>query len=1139
MKNYLFLGVFPNKKCLQKILLIMRLTTIFLILATFQIMAIGYGQSGMIRFTDEAQTLSAIIEAIESQSDYKIFYKTDQVDVTQVVNLESDETSVSSALTSALKGTELTYVIMDKLIVFAPADNLLQPTKVTGTIRDASTNEPLIGVNVVIEGSNAGVISDLNGQFAIEVRDEKSVLVFSYIGYITEKIPVAGQSAIQVSLAPDITSLEEVVVVGYGTQKKSDLTGAISSVKGKDLVQLPMQRVDQALQGRAAGVMVVNQAGAPGSNTTIRIRGMNSISGGNNALIVIDGIQGDNLNSLNPNDIESLEVLKDASATAIYGSKGANGVILITTKTGKAGKSVLEYSLNYGFQKIRRKLPVMNAVDYAMIANEIAALNNKNGTPEPYYTNEEIQGYRENGGTDWQDEIYRTAPVLNHQLSASGGSEKIRYLISGGYLNQQGILINTNYKRFSLRANVSANITKKISMGLNWAGSKESGNSTNYGNSGTFLSSPVNLAPRWSPTVPVYDAEGFYSDPRDGYGPYDTHNPVAGAREPEIILNTIRNTVNAFLEYKILEGLSLRITGGAITRNRNDFSYYNAKTYEGRPKGGLVGYGTIDEGLSTTYQNTNLLTYDRTFGANHHFTGILVAEQLVEKFNGSNLDATNFLSDKTGIYDLSGAALIHNYSTRDERVLNSYLSRINYSFASKYLITASIRADGSSVFGANNKWGYFPSGSVAWRVSEESFIKTMGLFSDLKLRASYGVTGNQGISPYGSFAAMTSGVNYPYNGYDATDVGYAIGRVGNPNLKWESTAQTDFGIDVGVFRGRLSATVDYYIKNTDNLLLQSDLPRYSGIKTKLANVGSTRNKGVEVSVSSDPFVGKFKWNSGFNISFNRNTVVDLGGKSELTYKTTQGGYGLNTAFMRLRVGEPWGQMYGWECLGTWKQSEAEEAALYGQLPGDQKWRDVPDAEGNIDHKINNSDIKVIGNAMPDFIFGWTNRFSWKSFDLTVLLQGSQGNDVFNMGRIRLESMGEGSSTRMLDHWTPTNQDTDVPAFIDYQTRTAAGLVSGRINMKEPGRNSRWVEDGSYVRVKNITLAYTIPETLISRIGITRLRVYFSGTNLLTFTKYSGYDPEVSSFNSSDAMMGIDYSNYPTARTVTFGLDLTL
>ena len=360
---------------------------------------------------------------------------------------------------------------------------------------------------------------------------------------------------------------------------------------------------------------------------------MNSISGGNNALIVIDGIQGENLNSLNPNDIESLEVLKDASATAIYGSKGANGVILITTKTGKTGKSVLDYSFNYGFQKIRRKLPVMNAADYAQIANEIGAMNNKNGTPEPFYTEEEIQGYKMNGGTDWQDEVYRNAPVMSHQLSASGGSEKIKYLISGGYLHQEGILINTNYKRFSLRANVSADITKNINIGLNWAAFKESGNTTNYGNSGTFLSNPVNLAPRWSPTVPVYDVAGFYSSPRSGYGPYDTHNPVAGALEPDIILNTIRNTISAYLDFKLLPGLSLKIIGGALTRNQNDYSYYNALTYEGRPKNGLVGYGTIDAGFSTTYQNTNLLTYDKILGTQHHLTAILVAEQLIEKFS--------------------------------------------------------------------------------------------------------------------------------------------------------------------------------------------------------------------------------------------------------------------------------------------------------------------------------------------------------------------------------------------------------------------------------------------------------------------------------------------------------------------------
>jgi TonB-linked SusC/RagA family outer membrane protein len=735
--------------------------------------------------------------------------------------------------------------------------------------------------------------------------------------------------------------------------------------------------------------------------------------------------------------------------------------------------------------------------------------------------------------------IYRTAPIINHQLSVGGGTENMKYMISGGYLDQQGILVNSAYKRFSLRANLSADIAKFLSFGLNWAGTKEAGNSPPYGG-GTalsFLGQAVNIAPRWDPTTPPYDANGNYNRHPLGYGAYDTWNPLAAAKEPDIMNNTIRNSINTYLELKIIEGLKLKITAGATIENDNNKSYYNSKTWEGKPIGGKVGYATIDDAFSTYYQNSNILTYDKILGADHHLTLIAVAEQQYTKYESSGLVASKFTVDQTGVNDLGGAEQIGSkYSSVSERVLNSFLGRINYSFADKYLLTASYRADGSSVFGKNNKWGYFPSASLAWRINKEYFIQDLDIFSELKLRGSWGIIGNQAISPYQTIASMSSGNNYPYNGNDATDLGFVIANAPNPNLKWESTTQSNIGLDVSVFKGRLNATVDVYLKTTKNLLLNRTLPGYTGFSSIIDNVGSVENKGLELSISGDPLTGVVRWNSGFNISWNRNKVLDLGEANRLEFKTTYGGYSLGTGFMQLRVGEPFGQMYGYGYEGTWKTSEATEAAAFGQLPGDPKYTDF-----NGDGKINSSDVMVIGNSMPDFIFGWSNNLTYNNFELTFQVQGSRGNEIFNEGRIRLESPYEGTSIHLLDRWTPDNQNTDVPAFIDAKTRQAAGLTSkvtlGKSN-SDAGRLQRYVEDGSYVRLKTVTLGYSLPSSLINKIKIAKIRVYLSGTNLITLTKYTGYDPEVSAYNRNDAQIGVDLSNYPTARTITFGLDVT-
>ena len=1026
---------------------------------------------------------------------------------------------------------KLLHRVMITLIIFILALQVnAQQRTLTGTVREENGG-PLVGVSISLKGTSSGTTTNNNGTYSINVPNNQAVLIFSFLGFKTREIPIGANPVLNVSLAADNTALDEIVVVGYGTQRKSDMTGSVSSVKGKDLTMLPTQRADQALQGRAAGVMVLNTDGAPGGNTTIRIRGMNSIQGGNSALIVIDGLQGGNLNSLNPNDIESLEVLKDASATAIYGSQGANGVILITTKMGKIGKPIINYTYDGGVSNLRKKMDLMSAADYARTTNIIELAKNGSGkVPKPIFSEAEIKDFEINGGTDWQDAIYRNAATQNHQISIGGGTNDLNYLISGGYLDQEGILVSSGYKRYSLRANLKTDITKWAGFGLNWSGSKELSNSILFGSNTDWPNNPIGAAARFSPTIPIYDANGDYSKSALHYGNPTLWNPLASAVEPQIENNTVRNNVNSYLELKPLEGLSFKVTLGASVINRNNLAFNNQNTFTGSLNKGI---GSVYEDRSTYLQNSNILTYDKTI-SDHHFTVTAVGEQTHSKFYTSNVDGSDFLVQQTGVFDMAGARIVKNTSSLSERAINSFLGRINYVFADKYLLTASFRADGSSVFGKNNKWGYFPSVSAAWNMAKESFISNLDIFSELKLRGSWGKTGNQGIGTYGTLAKIISGRNYPYSGSDATDLGFYMSAAANPSLKWETTAQTNWGIDMGLMGGRLSITADYYEKKTTDLLMPRELPRYTGLASIIDNVGSMANKGFEFAIAGDPFTGKFAWNTGFNISANKTTVLDLGDVDRLGYRSGGSGQGTNLPFMYLIKGEPFGQMVGWGYEGVWKESEAAAAAAYGQLPGDPKYTDL-----NGDGKINTSDVKTIGNSMPDFIFGWNNRLTYENFEFAFQIQGSKGNDLFNVARIALERPGEGTSARILDRWTPQNQNSTIPAIIDQKTREAAKLVNTiTFPTSDNNRLSRYIEDASYIRLKNITVAYNFPKSLTERIKLRNLRVYGSVTNLLTITNYTGYDPEVSSYTGNDAQIGSDYNNYPQSKIFNLGLNVS-
>jgi len=995
--------------------------------------------------------------------------------------------------------------------------------------------DALPGVNVLEKGTSNGTVSDAAGTYTLTVSSENVTITFSFIGYSTQEIAVGGRTVIDVTLTEDATTLGEVVVVGYGVQRKSDLTGAISSVPVNQLTQFPMARVDQALQGRSSGVYVLNTDGSPGGNTMVRVRGLNSINGGNEPLVVIDGLQGGSLNSLNPNDIASVEILKDASATAIYGSRGANGVILITTKLGKTGKPVIDAGYNIGFQKLARKLPVMDAASFAKTFNQYRMTDTGNGNiPTPEFTDQEIANWEKNGGTDWQDVVYETGIMQNFQLGISGATDKVKYLVSGNYLDHNGILVNSQYSRASLRVNLTADITKWVDFGLNYAFTKETYKSPSFREEVAFVSQVVNNAPRWAPTEPVYDELGNYWVHSPGYAANDTWNPLASAVEPIIDNPIFKNNANLFLNFKIAKGLSLMITGGALLTNNYFRDYYNSKTYAGLQNN---GWGHVNSFQNERFQNSNILTYDNTFRDIHHITFTGVIEQIYEEGLGSTITGSNFLVDQLGFDNLAGAKSIVANSTHYDRSILSYMGRVNYVLADKYMATVTYRADGSSVFGAENKWGYFPSGSIAWRLSEESFLKDLDLFTELKLRASYGKTGNQGISPFQSQARLGSGpdYNYPYNGGAATDIGFGLAGLANPNLKWETTEQTDIGMDFSLFNGRLTGTIDWYKKVTDDLLMGRDLPGYVGVNSVLDNVGSIENKGVEILVSGDPIVtDNFRWNTSINFTKNKNKVLDLGPDDRIGYRPSTGGYSLGTDFMFLQVGESFGLMNGWKFLGIWGTDQDAEARRYGQLPGDPRYLDL-DNDGDVD----TDDRTTIGNGYPEFTWGWTNQLSYKGFELSFLFIGYQNVDLFNTIRIRRDSFWEGTSTVLLDAWTPQNQNTNVPGMIDGKYREEQNLTNKIFMGNNSGATSQWVEDASFIKLKTATLAYSFGSPKLQSIGFQKVRVFMSGTNIFTITDYTGYDPEVAAFpQRGDANIGVDLSVYPPARTFTLGFDLT-
>ena len=981
---------------------------------------------------------------------------------------------------------------------------------ITGTVTDGEDNEELPGVNVVVKGTTVGTVTDVDGNYSLSAPDDAETLVFSSVGYTSEEVPINNRTRIDMVMMPDIQSLSEVVVVGYGTQKKSDLTGSVASVSSEELTAYPAAGAVQALQGRAAGVQVQSNNGEPGAEFKVRIRGGTSINASSDPLYVVDGFVGGTLPP--PEDIASIEVLKDASATAIYGSRGANGVIMVTTKRGEAGAPKISISTSYSLQEEINRLDLLNASQYTDYIQDI----DPDFTPDGF-------------NTDWQDVIFRPGHIQNHQLSVAGGNESVKYYISGTYFGQEGVIINSNFERFSVTSNLDITASDRFKIGLNLLARRQlrDGVRTQENSGGRNSSGVTASAFKFGPDQGIFNEDGTYTlanrnDPHD--------NPFAVANE--LVNESVedRLQVNAYAEYSLLDDLTFRVTLGANTENER-IGEYTPTTLQGGV--GVGGDAQVQGRKNTLLLNENYLTYQKTLGI-HDFTVLGGYSYQSNEFENWRARGQSLVTDAGSYRNLNSASVwLQPQSGLTDWQLSSFYGRLNYTLADKYLFTFNARYDGASRFSAGNQWAFFPSGAVAWNVSEEDFLQGNRWLSFLKLRASYGLTGNQAINPYQTLAEFDTRLsivnNEPVNAV-------APSRVANENLTWETTAQVDIGADVGFLDDRINLTVDWYRMETRDLLFQVPLPEYSGYTTQLRNLGTVENKGWEVTLNSRNITGPFSWDMGINFSLNRNQVLELPNGEEIIYRSGPGHLvGLGDTQI-LREGAPVGSFYGWIYDGVYQEGDDFlEDGGFEQEAGGEKYRDINgtrDDDGNLtgepDGRLNNDDRAIIGDPNPDFIWGLNNTFRWKGFDLNVFFQASQGNDILSFSLLELDLLAglNNATTAALDRWTPTNTDTDVPK---------AGVRARRVS-------TRWVRDGSFVRLKNLALGYNLPTGLLDRLTLEKVRVYVSAQNILTFTNYEGYDPEVNyrtgGGQNGNRNLGLDYASYPNAKSYTVGLNIT-
>lgn len=1088
-----------NGKSVSRLLFITALSSISLF---------SYAQHQQVRLTGSNVTLKTAFKQIEQQTKLFVDYNTQEVNDSRVLTKLPKNSNVKEVMEQLLEGSGCSITFSNgHIIINKQARTVSSTKKISGVVKD-ETGEPVIGANVVVKGTTNGTVTDMNGRYSLEVP-EGGVLQISYIGYNTQEVKVGSGDVVNVSLREDSEALDEVVVIGYGTVKKSDLTGAVGSVQMKDVSQVGITSADRALQGQIAGVQVNARTGQPGESMMIRVRGSNSLAGGNEPLYVIDGMPVEKMNSdINPEDILSMEVLKDASSTAIYGSRGANGVVMITTKRGRTGDTVLEYNGYVGVSSLRKKLDLLGKDDYIAMVNEVSQ-NDGNGIA---ITPEQAALLPNN---DWQDLAYQTALTHSHQVSVSGGTDKTKLYSSLNYMNQEGIIKGSDYNRFALRINGDQKLARNLSLNASIAYSYGTQNTANSSADGWGAIAYTAMV--MAPIQEIRDADGKYTN--FSGTPWGGTNPVGMA---ELYKNKTVNSrllANMSLIYEIIDGLTFRVNAGAEVNAGSSDRYIPIGLSAG---GKLDGDASKSKSNYYTIINENILTYDKRFNKNHALNLMGGVTFQTYQYNDLGGSGTGFLRD---VYETNNLGVASTPGTpssgySDYRMA-SFLGRANYNLMERYLLTVTARYDGSSKFSKNHKFAFFPSAALAWRLSEENFMKDIDWLSNLKLRASIGQTGNQSISPYQTFARL--GTSGPIFG-DGKDIGFGLSSMANDDLKWETTTQTDIGVDFGFFSNRLNIGFDYYWKQTRDLLYNATLPPSSGYSSMLRNLGRIDNKGFEISINTINMKGKVNWTTNLNITSNKSIVKDLGsdvyGNKIQRIDAPIGGGN----WFPLFVGKAPFQLYGYEIEGIYQTDE--EARLNGEATkksGDYRYKDTDGKAG-----ITTGDKTIIANTQPKFTFGLTNIINWNNFELSFLLIGSVGGDIVNEFNKSITNIGGTWNIRKdvwENHWTPENPNA----------KYARASVATKDYLAFGDPSSVWVENGSYLRFKDIKLAYTLPSQWFAGSRKPNISVYLSGQNLITITSYSHYDPEASW--TSSAVNGWDRGVYPSAKSFTLGLQV--
>lgn len=1044
------------------------------------------------------------------------------------------------------------------LMMMFPLCALAQSVNISGTVTDANTGEEVIGATVKVKGASGGTITDAMGNYKMSVASGATIEV-SYVGYQTKQVKVTKGGQLDIQIAEDVNMLEQVVVVGYGVMKRSDLTGSVSSIDEKAIKQGVNTSLEQAMQGRIAGVQVTQNSGAPGGGISVQIRGINSLSG-NEPLYVIDGIQVSGntssnnsvLSSINPSDITSIEVLKDASATAIYGSRASNGVVLITTKRGEEGKAKIQYEGYMGWQKLPKKLSVMNLPQYADFYNVRAAIQGW-GTREDYRHPELLTN-----GTDWQDELFQVAFMHNHTLNVNGGNKDMHYSISGGYLDQDGVGIGSGFTRASFRGNFDTNVTDWLQIGTNvaYSNTKQTITFTESNVISTALSQFPDVAPR--------NPDGSYGVPEvNDFATYYS-NPIFEANMKENRTDNYQLDYNVFANIMPLKGLNVRIEYGGNRGWYNSYYFVPEYTY-----GSIMveSQSTRSKNLSKYASFKQYATYNFDIKSDHHFSVMLGHE--AQWGNWESLSATRkgYISDAIHSLNVGDSSTATNSGDDGtEWGIESYFGRLNYNLLDRYLITATLRTDGSSSFGENNRWGWFPSAAIAWRISNEPFMEKAKFISNLKLRLGWGHVGNQSSGSYAYGATMS-------NVATAWGTGYYPGNFPNANLKWESTKAWNIGLDLSLFNNRIEFIVDWYYKNTDNLLMQASLPSYvinndwMGMTAPWVNTGAIRNTGVEFTLNTVNISKKdLQWRTGATLSINRNKLTALNSEGS----TITGTIGTET-YTLSEIGGPVGRFYGYKVIGMFKEeSDFYQKNAQGEFLLDATGNKVPvarpvDTNGELqpiaqnsiwvgdyifedingDGKITESDRTFIGNPNPKFTFGLNNTITWKDFELSFFFNGSIGGDIYNLVR-QQHTNTQGYGNKMSDVsnyarialYDPEGSANDITNVYVSNAATASvqRISAAGTSLNDNNRVSdRFVENGSYVRLKTLSLAWNLPKKWLAPLKLDWVQVYGNVQNLFTISKYEGYDPEIGAQGQSVILQGIDNYRYPSQRIYTFGL----